>query len=236
MEFGKWFRWGKSGSAADYAMIEDTHFVIWDSDRILKNELLLAFCRLCLTEKAKYFKLYVCLFMIDPVGPMIQQTFTIRLHVYACYTKSSVFSKTQSTQSTQSRAWRIVDQCLPASQITCRLGVPSTPVSGQHQQAYSAYSSYRRTHNERHSAARVQIKRWIDKTRWLGPGHITSWVRMSAPEYHTSTLTHARVALRNTAATVPSRGYVCHRCRAYVPLVACRSGEHLRPDCRCREC
>ena len=76
--------------------------------------------------------------------------------------------------------------------------------------------------------ARVQIKRWIDKTRWLGPGHITSWVRMSAPEYHTSTLTHARVALRNTAATVPSRGYVCHRCRAYVPLVACRSGEHLR--------
>ena len=46
--------------------------------------------------------LYVCLFMVDPVGPMVQQTFTIRLHVYACYTKSSVFSKTQSTQSTQS--------------------------------------------------------------------------------------------------------------------------------------
>ena len=39
--------------------------------------------------------------MVDPVGPMVQQTFTIRLHVYACYTKSSVFSKTQSTQSTQ---------------------------------------------------------------------------------------------------------------------------------------
>ena len=99
-----------------------------------------------------------------------------------------------SQHSQHSRPWRFVDQCLLASQITCRLGVPSAPVSGQHEQAYSPY---RRTQNERHSS--VQIKRWIDKTRWLGPRHITrkqqclAWVRMSAPEYHTSTLTHAQI-------------------------------------------
>ena len=59
-----------------------------------------------------------------------------------------------SQHSQHSRPWRFVDQCLPASQITCRLGVPSAPVSGQHEQAYSPY---RRTQNERHSS--VQIKR-----------------------------------------------------------------------------
>ena len=42
-----------------------------------------------------------------------------------------------SQHSQHSRPWRFVDQCLPASQITCRLGVPSAPVSGQHEQAYS---------------------------------------------------------------------------------------------------
>ena len=172
--------------------------------------------------------------MIDPVGPMVQQTFTIRLHVYACYTKSSKSSRKHSQHSQHSRAWHIVDQCLPASQITCRLGVPSAPVSGQHEQAYSPY---RRTQNERHSAASVQIKRWIDKTRWLGPRHITrkqqclAWVRMSAPEYHTSTLTHAQFAASHCAISPPQFQVVatCHRGRAYVPLVACRSGEHLLP-------
>ena len=59
-----------------------------------------------------------------------------------------------SQHSQHSRLWRFVDQCLPASQITCRLGVPSAPASGQHEQAYSPY---RRTQNERHSS--VQIKR-----------------------------------------------------------------------------
>ena len=51
---------------------------------------------------------------------------------------------------------------------------------------------------------------------------------MSAPEYHASTdaRTVRRVA---SAATVPSRSWLatCLRCRAYVLLVACRSGEHL---------
>ena len=59
-----------------------------------------------------------------------------------------------SQHSRHSRPWRFVDQCLPASQITCRLGVPSAPVSGQHEQACSPY---RRTQNARHSS--VQIKR-----------------------------------------------------------------------------
>ena len=95
-----------------------------------------------------------CLFMVDPVGPMVQQTFTIRLHVNACYTKSSVFSKTVNTVNTVVRGASSTSASRPRSQITCRLGVPSAPVSGQHEQAYSPYQ---RTQNERHSS--VQIKR-----------------------------------------------------------------------------
>ena len=50
----------------------------------------------------------------------------------------SLLENSQHSQHSQhSRPWRFVDQCLPASQITCRLGVPSAPVSGQHEQAYS---------------------------------------------------------------------------------------------------
>ena len=70
--------------------------------------------------------------------------------MYTHVTQNCKSSRKHSQHSQYSRAWRIVDQCLPASQITCRLGVPSAPVSGQHEQAYSLY---RRTQNERHSVS-----------------------------------------------------------------------------------
>ena len=119
-----------------------------------------------------------------------------------------------SQHSQHSRPWRFVDQCLPASQITCRLGVPSAPVSGQHEQAYSR--TYRRTQNERHSS--VQIKRWIDQTRWLGRSsrlgqdvgrripHINTDARTVRRVTHQHWRTHSRRQYRRH--TVPSRGYV----------------------------
>ena len=144
----------------------------------------------------------------------------LTLHKIVKELKLKVFSITQSSLSTQScvahrrpvlpgqpdhmptRSRGPVCSCLRSQHV------PSTTT--QHEQAYSPY---RRTQNERHSAASVQIK-------LAGSVPVTlvitrkqqclAWVRMSAPEYRTSTdaRTVRRVALRNTAATVPSRSYV----------------------------
>ena len=106
----------------------------------------------------------------------------------------------------------------------------SAPVSGHSTQHDQAYSPHRRTQNERHLAVSVQIK-----TRWLGvgPRHIPESNNHASlgsgcrPQNITHQLTHALFVA--SAATVPSRSWLatCLRRRAYVLLVACRSGEHL---------
>ena len=97
--------------------------------------------------------------------------------------------------------------------VCSRLGSQHVP-STQHKHAYSPH---RRTQNERHSAASVQLN-----TRWLGPRHITrkqqsclAWVRMSAPEYHISTLTHAQFAASHCAIPPPQFQVVA----GYVPTM-----------------
>ena len=68
------------------------------------------------------------LFMIDPVGPMVQQKIDKRVTscTHATQNRQRLLDNSQHSRVW---VWRIVDQCLPASQITCRLGVPSAVAS-----------------------------------------------------------------------------------------------------------
>ena len=105
--------------------------------------------------------------MIDPVGPMVQQNIDKRVTscTHATQKRQSLLDNSQ-----HSRVWRIVDQCLPASQITCRLGVPSAidrvPSRVTARTFHSARTSIGvlpsrptpRTQSERHSAASMQIQ------------------------------------------------------------------------------
>ena len=162
-----------------------------------------------------------------------------------------VTSCTHATQKRQSlldnsqhsRVWRIVDQCLPASQITCQLGVPSAiasrlgsqhVLSTQHEQAYGSGPTPR-TQSERLSAATMQIQLAgslpvtlpESNNASLGSGYL------SAPECRTMTSTDARtvgvalasvLALHNTA-TVPSRSYVPTVCRGCVTCGSSRAAQ-----------
>ena len=145
----------------------------------------------------------VSLFMIDPVGPMVQQKLTSRLQCLpVTQNRHKVFSITQSTLACVAHR-RPVPPGQPDHKPT-RGPVSQHVPSTQHKQAFSQYAE-RTTFSSQ----------CADKTRWLAPRHIASKqqclarVRMLAPKCRTSTDSRTvRVALRNTAATVPSRSYV----------------------------
>ena len=95
------------------------------------------------THMHTYTLILVSLFMIDPVGPMVQQKIDKRVTscTHATQKRQSLLDNSQHSRVW---VWRIVDQCLPASQITCRLGVSSAfasrlgsqhVLSTQHEQA-----------------------------------------------------------------------------------------------------
>ena len=129
---------------------------------------------------------------------MVQQTIDKRVTscTHATQKRQSLLDNSQHSRVW---VWRIVDQCLPASQITCRLGsrLRSRPVSGhstyfplstnKHSRGLSRPTP--RTQSERHSAASMHIQL------------AGSLPVMSAPECRTMTSRAARrVPLRRTSA------------------------------------
>ena len=190
------------------------------SDRLTPDEHCSIFCQ---------FR-YVCMFIHD--GPRgSNDTTEINKHyqttrctcrpMHVTQHRQSLLDNSQHSQ--HSRAWRIVDQCLPASQITCRLGVPSrsAPVSG-HSTLHAARTSI------------LPAPAYAERTTFSSQCADKNSLARSPSHYQKATIlprlgqdvsprishiTVRRVALRNTAATVPSRSWR----RAYGVGPTCRS-------------
>ena len=163
------------------------------------------------------------LFMIDPVGPMVQQKIDKRVTscTHATQKRQSLLDNTISQRS-RVWVWRIVDKCLPASQITCRLGVPSAIASRLGSQRVLS-TQHEQTQSERHSAASMHIYRGLQLAGSLPVTYL------SDPECRTMTSTDAHtvrvaLALHNTA-TVAIRSYLPTVCRGCVTCGSSRAAQ-----------